>query len=797
MRVLIDCQTLSTTDIDRGIGRYLRNILRNLVTLFFPHDRYFVLLSSGERTEVRELTPDTTDTILTPQGALPDDCLEVQQRMQETIRAAIHEHKIDILWNPNPLMVNVLPTELDFDLPTVATVHDLIPLKLATLYLRNWPEPLRKHYMNRIGSLRRFDRLLAVSESTRSDICSLCSIPREKIEVTHSGVDDTFHAMQANPVMEGTLRARFGLNHRFLLYTGGFDPRKNQENLMRALALLRANGNTDLRLVIVCECDLPSKNKLVDFATGLGVADSVVVSGYLTDLELATLYRLATVFVFPSLYEGFGLPILEAMASGTPVAVSNCSSMPEVAGDAALFFDPHNPEEIANVVGLLLCNSELRRDLVRRGLKRATEFSWVETARKTQNVLKQTAAERRAKESLSHSTDKKLQIAFFSPFNPQPSGISDYSESLLEHLRNYADVDLFVDGITPSNPWIRECFRWYDMREYLKEKTRSRYDIALYHMGNNVLHERIYEFLQAFPGVTVLHDYNIHPFIQYISYLDGKPKKYIEEMVYAYGPEGQQLARQVLAGDDHLDIFRFPLNKRVIDSSKAIICHSNWVKQQLGSPKAHVIPSGTKLEDVSQVQDPGCLDSALSPNDFVVGCFGNLTLNRRLHVVLPAFIRLQVRVPQAKLLLVGQLHDEVKQFVLDEIGNNQIQSSVVLTGRVSLPDFLSYLRRSDVAVNLRYPTMGETSAIAMRALGMGKPLLVTNFAQFAELPEGTCLKIDLDGYESELLEETLFELFYNHPLRRLLSHNARKYVREVCSWEIVAEQYYEVLRKYV
>jgi glycosyltransferase involved in cell wall biosynthesis len=255
---------------------------------------------------------------------------------------------------------------------SVVTIHDCIHLMFPQ-YL-----PGRLAYSYARSSIsqaaRRATRVLTVSESSKRDILRFVDIPADRIDVIYNAYDERFGV---EPREEDVVRVRerYQLHDEFVLYAGNVKPHKNLERLIEAFDLVRRRGLEHLKLVLIG--DEISRYAGIRRAVHFHQLHKYVrFLGYLPEETLAVMYRLAGVFVFPSLYEGFGLPPLEAMASGTPVVTSNLSSLPEVAGDAAVLVDPYQPEAIADGIERVLCDERLRRELRARGLARARQFSW-------------------------------------------------------------------------------------------------------------------------------------------------------------------------------------------------------------------------------------------------------------------------------------------------------------------------------------------------------------------------------------------------------------------------------------
>jgi glycosyltransferase involved in cell wall biosynthesis len=232
--------------------------------------------------------------------------------------------------------------------------------------------------------LRAADAVIAVSECTKRDAIRFYRIPEEKITVIYEGVNPRFRP--ASPEAIAAVRARYGLPERFILYVGTIEPRKNLTTLLEAFHHLLATY--DLRLVIVGKKGWLYE-RFFRRLRELGLENRVLFTGYVPDEDLPAIYSAADLFVFPSLYEGFGLPVLEAMACGTPVICSNTSSLPEVAGDAALLVDPTDARALTGAMEQVLTNERLWATLRAKGMERARGFTWEKAAYRTWEVYQQ------------------------------------------------------------------------------------------------------------------------------------------------------------------------------------------------------------------------------------------------------------------------------------------------------------------------------------------------------------------------------------------------------------------------
>jgi len=266
--------------------------------------------------------------------------------------------------------------------PAVVTIHDLSFLRFPALF-----RPANRLYLAVLTRLstRRARRLIAVSAETASEVTRLLGVPAERIDVVYHGVDPMFRPLPAGEV--AAFRQRRGLPERFVLFVGTLEPRKNLVRLVEAFARIRAGADRHIgaRLVLA-----GGKGWLYDelFARveALGLGEQVTFPGYVASDELPLWYNAATVLAYPSIYEGFGLPLLEAQACGTPVLTSNVSSLPEAAGEAALMVDPYDVEALAAGLHRLLVDEPLRHELRERGLAHAGQFSWPRAAQETARV---------------------------------------------------------------------------------------------------------------------------------------------------------------------------------------------------------------------------------------------------------------------------------------------------------------------------------------------------------------------------------------------------------------------------
>jgi glycosyltransferase involved in cell wall biosynthesis len=370
-----------------GIGRYTRELVAALLALESPHQ--YVLFAAT--------------------GGIGRQASNVKRRMSNVKRQAssvkfrtipISDEWMARLWHrlrlPIPVEAITGPLDVfyspDFLLPptrrstrTLLTVHDLSFLRYPEAFV-----PKLRRYLERLvpRSIARADVVLADSAATQADIVSLLGALPDKVQVLYSGVHPRFRP-EAEPGERERLQARYGIGDRpYVLSVGTVQPRKNYIRLIKAFTRLQTCKFAGLQVASLQVADLQlliagGRGWLYQdiFAEAEKQGDRVRLLGFVDDADLPALYRNAVLFAFPSLYEGFGLPVLEAMACGVPVVCSDASSLPEVAGDAALLVDPHDEDALAEAMGRALGDAGLRREMISRGLAQAARFTWERAAR--------------------------------------------------------------------------------------------------------------------------------------------------------------------------------------------------------------------------------------------------------------------------------------------------------------------------------------------------------------------------------------------------------------------------------
>jgi glycosyltransferase involved in cell wall biosynthesis len=361
-----------------------------------------------------------------------------------------------------------------------------------------------------------------------------------------------------------------------------------------------------------------------------------------------------------------------------------------------------------------------------------------------------------------------MTAGYYSPMPPARTGIADYSGVLIQELRKLGSINLHDAAA----------------------------DVCLYHLGNNQLHRGIYEQALAKPGVIVLHDAVLQHF-----FLGSQTESgYIEEFVYNYGPWHRGLAERLwrnraLSGTDSL-YFRFPMLKRVVERSRAVIVHNRAaariVREHVPAARVHEIPHvlmrGTEPPAYNVIRLRAAL--GVKPSDCLFGVFGHLRESKRLTTVLRVFRDLHGAGERVKLLVAG---DFVSTDLARGVGPLLEHPGIVRAGHTAEEVFWTYAHAVDVAINLRYPTAGETSGIAIRMMGIGKPVVMTEGEEIAAIPEAAAIRVDPGPAEGAMLNEYMLWLTRFPNDARAIGERARRHISKHHDGPRVAALYWQAL----
>jgi glycosyltransferase involved in cell wall biosynthesis len=378
VKIAIDIRRMT----EFGVGTYTRNVVRALGRL--DHENEYLLIGAPDRVE--EIGPLPGNFHAVPL-TVPERTLEGYREF----RKALAGLKCDLVHVPNLFSVpRALPC------PYVMTVHDLVEHMARARQQSGFWRSLHFQLTRRV--LRGAERIFAVSNFTKSEIEKVFEIPSDRIEVVYNAIDERFLHGHASAADREMIAQRYQVTYPFLLYTGRVSPHKNVVRMIEAFSALKSELQRDqvfpdLKLIIIGD-DLSGNPDLRRTVVRSGVQNDVRFLGFVPIEVLRIFYDVAKIFVFPSLYEGFGLPPLEAMAHGTPVVTSNVSSLPEVVGNAAVLVNPENVFEIMRALHRVLIDQSLRSRMKELGYQQVTKFSWQTSVRRILEVYRDPAGNR-------------------------------------------------------------------------------------------------------------------------------------------------------------------------------------------------------------------------------------------------------------------------------------------------------------------------------------------------------------------------------------------------------------------
>lgn len=389
MRIGIDVLPLQTGTRFAGVGCYLKNLIASLSQLDTGND-YVLVVNDSDYLE--EVSPPS---------------------LQWQKISLIRRHRLGRFWSWwDTVYLPIVFIRQGLDLyhynslsereklfppvpfgphRVVATIHDVIPLVCPEVLTGNVDQrQWHREYKKKFQRLRHADAIMTVSECSKRDIMAYLNYPEERIFVTYNGIAPEFFQKPPPEALAGLTR-KYDLPEAFVLYLGGYySLRKNIDRLLNAYALLHKQQKSSCPPLVLA--GLSNADHQAGIQTMLdqkGLPEYVLCLPHIPDDELPVLYRLATLFVYPTLYEGFGLPVAEALACGTVVVTSDCSSLPEIGGESCLYCDPYDPQSIAEMLYEGLTNTETRKILQQKGPEQVARFSWHHTARSVMSVYQQ------------------------------------------------------------------------------------------------------------------------------------------------------------------------------------------------------------------------------------------------------------------------------------------------------------------------------------------------------------------------------------------------------------------------
>ncbi|PCJ93601.1 MAG: glycosyl transferase family 1 [Porticoccaceae bacterium] len=813
MRIIIDLQgAQSTGSRNRGVGRYSLSLAQAIGRNCGKHE--IIIALNG-------LFPETIEPIRAAfDGILPQEQIRVWQTS-----GPVNQLSPDNTWrrqtaelvreafltslNPDMVLVSSLFEGLSDDavssigtlsslIPTAVVLYDLIPFINHKSYLEN--PVIAEWYEGKIAHLRRANLLLSISESSRQEGIKFLGFPPEKITNISTAADAQFCQKSLTDTQQQELMQRYGLSGHYVMYTGGIDHRKNIDGLVRAYASLPVSLRKQHQLAVVCSIQDADRARLESLARKVGlVKDELVLTGFVPEEDLISLYNLCKAFIFPSKHEGFGLPALEAMCCGRAVIGANTSSLPEVIGNDEALFDPHDDAAIAAKLEQVLVDDNFRQTLEKQALIQIKKFSWDKSAQRAIAALEAFSADTIKTKSLTCTAAQRPRLAYISPLPPERSGISDYSAELLPELARHYDIDVVVAQEAVSDRWVKancqiRTIEWFRAHA-------DAYDRVLYHFGNSAFHQHMFELLEQIPGVIVLHDFFLSGIAAHMDVHGFKPGYWASEL---YNSHGYPAVQHRFTAEDTADVvWKYPCNFSVLQNAQGVIVHSEnsrrlaqyWYGSSADN-KWIQIPL-LRVPDIKSDKSKARTSLNLSDKDFVVCSFGLLGPTKLNHRLLDAWLNSALAIDKScHLVFVGEnAGGEYGQGLLQKIRKSGVMKRIHITGWADTEVFRQYLAAADIGVQLRTKSRGETSAGVLDCMNYGLPTIVNANGSMADLPEDGCCKL-ADNFCDEDLITALERLWQDASQRQQLGERAQHIIRTEHAPRSCAGQYFNAVERF-
>lgn len=677
------------------------------------------------------------------------------------------------------------------------TAHDLIPLRRPDIYLEHPAQ--RRRYTARLEVLRSADAVLAVSNAAAADVRDALGVEASRCIVVGSGVSQRFVAPRSREGAFDALRRRLpDVVRPFVVFPGGSDPRKNVEVLLRAYGALDERLRRAHQLVVVGDLPAHVVAHYRHVARESGSFDSLVLTGYVPDETLVLLYQAASLVAFPSLAEGYGLPVAEGLSCGAVACVSDRPPLDEIVPDARARFDPTDVAAMAGALARCLTDDALRAQVLAHA--RFTVKSWDDVANRVASVLEGLASARRR----PWRSERKLAVV--SPFPPVPGGVSGYSARLVEAVARVARarrkdggpplaVDCFVDGTNRYRVEPEAVLGVVprDAGIFLRaDGAAGGYEHVLYVLGNSECHANALAALRRRPGTVLAHDVRMSGLLALSQHTYGAVPGGLAAAVarnYPDLPEGLAAGGRIAPVD--AERYGLVLMKDVVkDAARVLVCSESARRLAVvdvgpaGAGRIGVVPfavsclTGAERAAVDAARGSLSASTALpgrvGARRALVASFGIVDPNKRPDVLLDALCALAARGVDAALSLVGPVSEEMAGALRRQADSLGVAERVDVLGDVPWPRYLELLGEADVAVQLRHRSSGECSATVAECLSARVPTLVTATGWMGEIPDDAAAKVPLDC-SADVLADAI-ESLLGSPARRLaLAEEGRRW----------------------
>ncbi|MEA2972277.1 MAG: hypothetical protein QOG82_735 [Actinomycetota bacterium] len=772
-QLVIDVQTIQSPQFsERGIPRYTAELSLALLRAGAP---VAALALNPALPFPRRLHPEL--------ARAPQLCWNTAAMFHRLADAGpVAYHVMSPFEGPRPVQTTLPPYALGNDVRLVCTLYDLIP-EIFEVYAPG--SQFHRLYQQRLEMLKRADLLITISDNTSRDAVRLLGVDPEKIAMVGAGASTFFHLPGPSDDPRALLtKGVRKLKRPFVLaVTGvfGLDKRKNTEVLIDAFGQLPEAVRTSHQLVVTCKLTDEDADRWHARARQQGLDhDTLVLTGYVPDVVLRALYQQARLFVYPSLYEGFGLPALEAARCGCATITSNTSSLPEVLGWEPATFDPTDADNLAAVITKSLADEGFRTRLLEAAEGASERHTWERVAEKTIAAYRTLDAPRR------HRRPRRLRLALIGPFPPGESGVGHYDQAVAEALSERCEVDCFGehddeqrkndDGNVVPRPHT-SAYRRFPVKALGSVLSPSSYDALIYVLGNSTQHHhRTYEMFLRFPGIAWFHDVSLAA--MYLGYARRHlpPPEAHAFMLNTIRHHYWERAGEDLVDEDNwetpavYEAAGIRLTGAIGSRSRANIVGSELARSLMEldsgpftepSP-TFVVPPAVRscaagYEDL--VRDRrgaaglrGGAGSPLTPSENpLVVALGSVSTQTRPEALVEAVARLGPD-QTADLAFVGPADQKLARSVLSQARTLGLTGRVTITGFLDPPDYWEWARRATCVVQLRSDAGGGGGLPLADALGAGRAV-VTSATAALDLPPGTVRLVPAAATPADLAAE--------------------------------------------
>lgn len=789
LKILVDLQAAqSSNSRNRGIGNYALSLVRNLICLK-QNDWQFHFLINGVFSESaaalakefgEKLGYERIHVFWSVEASRSIDVTsgfrkEISRKIRSIVIRSVEPNVILLLslfeGYDDDAVTDVIDSR--YGITTVGVIYDLIPMLFPNLYLQN--NSNRLWYYSIAKSIKQLDSVLAISRTTRNDLIKKINLSEKNVVIINGAAINLSYSHHL--IFFTAIASKFGIDGRFVLYTGGNEQRKNLPFLIKAFSIAK-NLPSDLKLVIVCRIDRNSINKILESAGFLETPSFLVFTNYVTDEELSQLYSQCLLFVFPSWYEGLGLPILEAAEYEVPIIGAASSSMTEIIDMVDATFDPYDIIDCAERITQGVNDERFRSKLIENSKKIKSRYNWQITALLAIDAIEK-AFKARVNPGSKFGQSDYLKIANVTPLLPAQSGISSYAHEAVPAMSKFADI-VSVTGQNEIDD-VEILLRSDVIKPAELVERSAEFDVIVYHIGNSHFHWRDMAILQHTPGIVVLHDPFLSGVVTSECYNANDPIALFRAYDSAHGLH-VAIATMQRPFEQISSMSKWLLSFWAVNPATSVLVHSEYAKTLLTEQYGCYINEKTKVINFP-LQAPFPAEKhvakrmlGIADNEIVVCSFGFIAPIKGSEEIVDGWIR---AVRQSglllRLVLIGRPASVVFGHQLRErVARAGLADQFLITGFADSELYQRYLNVADVAIQLRRFGRGESSWTTAECLLHGIPTITCENGSLAELQRDAVHMLP-NQFTSADVANALQALAQNSDERSALSQRAKAY----------------------